>query len=239
MKFCRRYDILYKKTSLRVLLTKKEFVMLDLVFLVLMIIVLMKSLKGDLNILLCNIAAVVGFIAGLVGIVGSFFSQEGNSFFIGLLNILVIIIAVILKPVAKYLVRAYQNQIDEQVRLYAKEVERAQANFNRSAPRDNTYINNPAEQQPASSQENPTANFAPTANGFPQENSGAFHGSQNIAAAKSFVFPQNANTAANPESVVPTTDSNSGVVNSCDLPSDLNVPIDLGKKIDDIPPDFK
>lgn len=236
--------------------------MLDLVFLVLMIIVLLKSLKGEVHELLCNIATVVGIIAALIGIVSSFFSKAGDSFGMGILNILVLLIAVVLKPVAKHFARLYQNKIDEQVRLYNEEVERVQANFNRPVARDNSYINISAEQQPASSQENPTASFVQNASGFPQGYNGAFPENQNAATASSTVLPQNADTTANfvvadntifPQNVnttsnygtsdisIPPIDLSkpldSGAENNFGLPYDLNAPIDLDKQIDDISPD--
>lgn len=238
--------------------------MLDLVFLVLMIIVLTKSLKGEVNILLCNIAIVVGFIAALFGIVSSFFSTTGDSFGMGILNILVLLIAVALKPVAKHFAQLYQNKIDEQVRLYNEEVERHQANFNRPVARDNTYISNTAEQQPASTQENPPTNYVRNANDFPQGYNGAFPENQNAAAANSTVLPQNPDTTANfvvADNTVPTQNVNatanfetadnsippidlgnplvSSAENNYGLPYDLNAPIDLDNKIDDISPDCK
>ncbi len=115
--------------------------MLDLVFLVLMIITLVKAIKGDYSELLCNISLVVGILAGIFGIISAFFGNISESFSMGMLNILVIIIAFALRPAAKHFAQLYQNKLDEQQRLIEEEIERARANNQRGFTRDASYIN--------------------------------------------------------------------------------------------------
>ncbi len=103
--------------------------MLDLVFLVLMIIVLRKSLKGDFNLLMCNIATVVGVAAAIIGIISEFFSDSSMSGFMGVMNIFVLIIAIVLKPAAKHFAKLYQDKVDEATRAYYEEEENAKDNF--------------------------------------------------------------------------------------------------------------
>lgn len=121
--------------------------MLDLVFLVLMVIVIVKAIKGDFNELLCNIALVVGVIASVLGMINAFFSRQGDPTTQGLANLLVFLIAFALKPVAKHFVKLYDNKIEEQRRIIEEETERIHANFNRPQLRDASYINaDPASQ---------------------------------------------------------------------------------------------
>ncbi len=115
--------------------------MLDLVFLALMIITLVKAIKGDYNELLCNISLVVGILAGILGIISAFFGDVSESFLMGLLNILVIVIAFVLRPVAQHFAQLYQNKLDEQRRLIEEEIEHARANSQRGFVKDASYIN--------------------------------------------------------------------------------------------------
>jgi len=59
----------------------------------------------------------------------------------GMLNILVIVIAFILRPVAQHFAQLYQNKLDEQQRLIEKEIEHARANYQRGFVKDASYIN--------------------------------------------------------------------------------------------------
>ncbi len=113
--------------------------MLDFVFLVLMVIVILKAIKGDYNELLCNISLVVGVLAGILGIISAIFNDFSD--FMGVLNVLVILIAFLLRPVAQHFAQLYQNKLDEQRRIIEQEIERAQANYHRPHPRDNSYVN--------------------------------------------------------------------------------------------------
>ncbi len=115
--------------------------MLDLVFLALMVITLVKAIKGNYNELLCNISLVIGVLAGTLGIISAFFGDINQPFLMGILNVLVIVIAFFLRPAAQHFAQLYQNKLDEQQRLIEKEIERARANSQRGFVRDASYIN--------------------------------------------------------------------------------------------------
>ncbi len=211
--------------------------MLDLVFLVLMIIVLLRSLKGDFNLLMCNIAVVVGVVAAIVGIITSFFSDDANSNILGFLNIFVLIIAFLLNPVARKFAKLYQNKVDEATRSYYEEEEHVKENFFRKAASENAYLH-AVERGSAPSN---------AKTGQPQQG-------YNGGMANNAVFPQNGNAAASPMAM---SDANSPKMegislppkttaaqpsepdadNNYGLPYDLSAPIDLDRGIDDISDD--
>lgn len=114
--------------------------MLDLLFLVLMIITLVKAIKGDYNETLCNIALVVGIIAAVLGMISALFGNTANAFSFGMLNILVLAIAVALRPVAKHFAKLYQDKLDEQIRIIEEETKRVNENIERPVTRDASYI---------------------------------------------------------------------------------------------------
>lgn len=86
--------------------------MLDLIFLVLMIIIMVKANKGEFAETLCNVALVVGFLAGILGLVLAFFTV--SSYIIVLANILVVLLAFGLKPIARHFVKLYTDAEEEQ-----------------------------------------------------------------------------------------------------------------------------
>ncbi len=173
--------------------------MLDLVFLVLMIIVLLRSLKGDFNLLMCNIAVVVGVVAAIVGIITAFFSDGANSNILGFLNIFVLIIAFLLNPVARKFAKLYQDKVDEATRSYFEEEENVKENFFRKTASENAYLHAaergtaPSNAQTGRSQQGYNGGMANNA-AFPQNGNTA----ANPMAANNAVFPQNGNSAANP-----------------------------------------
>lgn len=114
--------------------------MLDLIFLVLMIIVLVKAINGDYNETLCNVAIVVGIIAAILGIISALFGNSIDAFSGGMLNILVIIIAAALRPVAKHFAKLHQDKLDEQIRIIEEETKRITENTERPVTRDSSYI---------------------------------------------------------------------------------------------------
>lgn len=238
----------------RYLTGAKEFIMLDLVFLVLMIAVLLKSLKGDFNLTLCSVATVVGVIAAIVGIITAFFSNEANSYGLGFLNILVLIIAFLLKPAAKHFAKLYQNKIDEETRSYFEAEQHAKDNFFRKAASENAYMH------AAERGTNPPDANMHTNGAFPQGNNDGMANNQAFlqtgssaaspTAANNAVFPQNANPAASPMaasnadspkmegiSPLPRTaaaqPTDLGADNNYGLPYDLSAPINLDRGIDD------
>ncbi len=83
--------------------------MLDLAFLVLGVYVFVKALKGEYKETACNIAMVVGIIAGFVGCAVAI---SHNQTVMMILNILVVLIAFGLRFAARHLVKMY---IDKQV----------------------------------------------------------------------------------------------------------------------------
>lgn len=85
--------------------------MLDLIFAILMIIILVKADKtGIVNDVLCNVALVIGVLAGILGLVQAF-NAKGN--YLWGLNILVMLIAFFLKRVAQHFAKLHQMKIDE------------------------------------------------------------------------------------------------------------------------------
>lgn len=110
--------------------------MLDLIFLILMIIVLIKAFKGDFCETLCNVAMVIGIIASVIGMIICFaadttFLDMFAPAEMGILNLLVFVVAVLLKPAARLLVKTRQDKIDEACRTYYNDVERFHENLNR------------------------------------------------------------------------------------------------------------
>lgn len=105
--------------------------MFDLIFFILMVVTLVKASKGNYNETLANFAFVFGIIAGLVGCVSAFFDFSVSSIAFGLLNVLVLAIALFVKKAAKHLAQVYldkQNELKRQIEL---ENENALANFSR------------------------------------------------------------------------------------------------------------
>ncbi len=83
--------------------------MLDLIFAVLMIVIVVKANKGEVNDTLCNVALVIGILAGILGLVQTFLGSGG----FWILNIVVMLIAFALKRVAQHFAKIYnQKKLD-------------------------------------------------------------------------------------------------------------------------------
>lgn len=98
--------------------------MLDLVFLILGIYIIVKAEKGEYKETACNIALVVGILAGIVGIVDAFFRDNRT---MGFLNVIVILMAFALRFAARLLVKLYLDKkaeeaarLEHDMRLYSK-----------------------------------------------------------------------------------------------------------------------
>ena len=83
--------------------------MLDLVFLVLLIYVCFKAERGEYKETACNVALVIGILAGVVGAAVGIARGQGTFVF---LNIIVMLMAFGLRFAARHLVKLY---IDKQV----------------------------------------------------------------------------------------------------------------------------
>ncbi len=92
--------------------------MLDLIFVVLMIVIIVKANNGEVNDTLCNVALVIGVLAGILGVVQTIFSSNGNSLW-GL-NILVMLFAFALKRVAQHFAKLHNDKIAQIEEEYRK-----------------------------------------------------------------------------------------------------------------------
>ena len=86
--------------------------MLDLAFLVLMIYIIVKANHGEVSETLCNVAFVIGFLAGIVGLIMAFFATNSGVWW---LNFIVMIMAFALKRVAKQFAYLYNKKIEDQL----------------------------------------------------------------------------------------------------------------------------
>ena len=105
--------------------------MLDLIFLALLIIVIVKSMNGVFLDTLCNIATVVGIIAAIVGLVTAFFQSASSDSAPLFLNIFVLLFAVLLRKIAQQFVKLYEDkqrmlaeQREAEVSRYTREDEK-------------------------------------------------------------------------------------------------------------------
>ena len=96
--------------------------MIDLIFLVLFVIIIVKANKGIVSDTLCNVALVIGVLAGIIGLVQAFFIKGSGSFWI--MNMIVMLIAFVLKRAAQYLAKLFRDREDELARRYRKATER-------------------------------------------------------------------------------------------------------------------
>lgn len=91
--------------------------MLDLIFLILMIVIIFKANKGEVNETMCGVALVIGILAGILGLVQAFFLNNGP---IWILNLAVMLIAFFLKRIAKHFAGLYNEKMDEITRIGEK-----------------------------------------------------------------------------------------------------------------------
>lgn len=97
--------------------------MLDLAFLILFVIIIMRSLKGYYNEALSDIAIVVGVLAGFLGIFISGMENLSGSNKMIFLNVIVIISAVGQRFAARYFVKLYNEKIEQSRQNLEKEIE--------------------------------------------------------------------------------------------------------------------
>ena len=97
--------------------------MLDLIFLVLFLIIIIRSLSGHYNETLCNVAMVIGILAAIVGIFSNIFANLNNSNKMVFLNILVLGIAIGQRFVARYFARLYNEKVEQSRRNLEKDIE--------------------------------------------------------------------------------------------------------------------
>lgn len=97
--------------------------MLDLAFLILFVIIIMRSLKGYYNEALSDIAIVVGVLAGFLGIFISGMENLYGSNKMIFLNVIVIISAVGQRFAARYFVKLYNEKIEQSRQNLEKEIE--------------------------------------------------------------------------------------------------------------------
>lgn len=95
--------------------------MLDLIFLVLFIIIIVRANKGMVNETLCNVALVIGVLAGIIGFVRAFFLNDDV---IWIPNVIIMLIAFFLKRAADYLAKLYRDREDEIERKYQEATRR-------------------------------------------------------------------------------------------------------------------
>ncbi len=92
--------------------------MLDLIFAVLMIVIIVKANNGEVNDTLCNVALVIGSLAGILGLVRAFFIEGDDVFWI--LNIIVMLFAFVLKRIAQHFAKLHNDKIAQFEEDYRK-----------------------------------------------------------------------------------------------------------------------
>ena len=110
--------------------------MLDLAFAILMVVIIVKANKGEVSDMLCNIALVVGILAGFLGLVQAFF-LKGNHFWI--LNIVVMLFAFALKRIAQQFAKLHDQKMEEFREEYRKSLERHSRNSGRNGFSEKDY----------------------------------------------------------------------------------------------------
>lgn len=84
--------------------------MLDLVFLILMLIVLINSIRGDFYETLCNVATVVGIVAAASGLIMAFINEKSSNTAPLVLNIIVFFAAIFLRRMALRFVKLHEDK---------------------------------------------------------------------------------------------------------------------------------
>ncbi len=84
--------------------------MLDLVFLILMLIVLINSVRGDFYETLCNVATVVGIVAAITGLIMAFINEKSSNTAPLVLNIIVFFAAIFLRRMARQFVKLHEDK---------------------------------------------------------------------------------------------------------------------------------
>lgn len=86
--------------------------MLDLAFLILFIYIIYKANHGTVNDTVCDVALVIGILAGIAGLVMAFLMTDSG---IWGLNIIVMLMACFLKRTAKHFAYLYNKKIEDQL----------------------------------------------------------------------------------------------------------------------------
>lgn len=95
--------------------------MLDIAFLVLMIYIYVKATKGEYKETACNIALVIGILAGVVGCV---IAITRNDFKFLFLNIIVMLMGFALRFVARHVVKLYNDKQAQLTAEYERDMQR-------------------------------------------------------------------------------------------------------------------
>ena len=98
--------------------------MLDLVFLAVGIYVIVKASKGEYAEIACNIAMVVGILAGVIGCMYAIMKGDGKFVF---LNVIVMVFAFSIRFAARHLAKLYiekqiadQEALEREIRLHSR-----------------------------------------------------------------------------------------------------------------------
>lgn len=95
--------------------------MLDLAFLILLIYIMIKANRGEVKENLCNIATVIGILAGIFGLIAAFLAKKSGPW---LLHIAVMLMAFFIKRWAKKFAELYNRKIEEHLEEVRKMTER-------------------------------------------------------------------------------------------------------------------
>lgn len=98
--------------------------MLDLVFLVFLLITLFYALRGTYKETFCNIAAVVGILAAVIGFAVMFFQNSSDDPVPVFLRIIELVFAFSLRFIARHLVKLHDDKIAEEERMVQKTMSR-------------------------------------------------------------------------------------------------------------------
>lgn len=94
--------------------------MLDLIFLVLFIIAILRSLKGQYDEKFCVITTIIGIVAAFTGIIICGISGDKNMIY---MNFLVLIIAIAQRYAARHLAKMYNDKIEQSRQDLEKDIE--------------------------------------------------------------------------------------------------------------------
>lgn len=97
--------------------------MLDLIFLVLFIYIIVRSLKGYYNEKLCNVAMVIGILAAVAGIFLYSYTRQSNSDKMFSLNMLVLGIAIAQRYAARHFAKLYNDKIEQSRKNLERDIE--------------------------------------------------------------------------------------------------------------------
>lgn len=96
--------------------------MLDLIFLIMFIVIIFRSLRGYYNEKLCKAATIIGVIAAIVGIIYGYFVPWVNSPE-PIFNVLVMGIAIAQRYAARHLAKLYNEKIEQARQALERDIE--------------------------------------------------------------------------------------------------------------------